>query len=67
MDIQNYWSCLSPKQKQELADKCGKSKAFLSNIFNKGQPAGVDMVKLLEPATNKVCTREDLRPDIYDW
>jgi len=63
MNIKDYWLSLVPSKKKALAEACGTSVSYLSNIFNGHRMAGIKMAKALHKETRGKVSKRALRPD----
>jgi len=67
MDLRTYTSSLPHGGMAELARECGISPIYLSQLAAKqdGRVPGPVLAGVIERATKKAVTRQDLRPDDY--
>lgn len=66
MDLKNYLSTLTLKQRDALAERCGTSAGHLRNVSYGYRSCGESLAIALERESGGSVTCEELRPDV-DW
>lgn len=65
IEFSRYWKALDPKQKEELAERCNTSVAYLSQIANGDRDPSLALAAQLASETG--ISRRKLRPDVVEW
>lgn len=66
MDLKQYLSTLTLKQRDALAERCGTSAGHLRNVSYGYRSCGESLAIALERESGGSVTCEELRPDV-DW
>lgn len=66
MDLKQYLSTLTLKQRDDLAERCGTSAGHLRNVSYGYRSCGESLAIALERESGGSVTCEELRPDV-DW
>jgi DNA-binding transcriptional regulator YdaS (Cro superfamily) len=66
MDLKNYLSTLTLKQRDALAERCRTSAGHLRNVSYGYRSCGESLAIALERESGGSVTCEELRPDV-DW
>lgn len=61
-----FWMSLTPKQRDELAEKVGSKSSYLKLVALGHNRPSPELAKRLDSETKGLVPKEQMRPDIYE-